>query len=185
MFFEDHAWKNNLMAKSGKTIREKGFPKTIKIRKRINDIFWTFFFKKQNDFLRSLIKENQEKWSWRFSQKTEKHWTNKEKWPRKEKNTRRKNDQRTNDDRKKGKMSKERKHTKSCFWGEKKENRKRKLNRSLERFKNFWKVIDRENKGTSKTNEKFKRERKVKETGKHGGTKKREQVEKGWTKGEN
>ena len=32
-------------------------------------------------------------------------------------------DQRTNDDRKKGKMSKERKHTKSCFLGEKRKQK--------------------------------------------------------------
>ena len=44
------------------TIRDKGFPKTTKIKKRINDIFFElFFFQKQNDFLRRLIKENQEK----------------------------------------------------------------------------------------------------------------------------
>ena len=57
-------------------------------------------------------------------------------------------------------MSKERKHTKSCFCEKKKKTGKESLTKVYKDSKMWRKVIDRENKGTSKTNEEFKRAKK-------------------------
>ena len=64
---------------------------------------------------------------------------------------------------------------KIVFFWVKKENRKRKFNRSLQRFKKCEERLSVEKtKGQSKSNEKIKKgEKKVKETGKHGGTNKK------------